>query len=205
MKRQHQSEGSMTLRSLFVFIHVVSAMGVFGTLAIEGALLVRLRRVADTADLLDALNGFRLLRVLAPFSLGLTVMSGMYLVRTVWGWHAAWINVAFVRLVLAVVAGVTTTAVRVTHLRSAAGGGFGQSARQAGYPRDPILSVSFVMRTAIFTGIVFLMTVKPGLEESLAGVGVATAVGVVASLAVSRAAIVEKVESNRLFGARANR
>jgi len=29
----------MTLRSLFVFIHVVSAMGVFGTLAIEGAVL----------------------------------------------------------------------------------------------------------------------------------------------------------------------
>ena len=84
----------MTLRLLFVFIHVVSAMGVFGTLAIEGALLLRLRRVADTADMLDALNGFRLLRFLAPLSLGLTVMSGMYLVRTVWGWRAAWINVA---------------------------------------------------------------------------------------------------------------
>ena len=78
----------MTLRSLFVFIHVVSAMGVFGTLAIEGALLLRLRRAADTADRLDALSGFRLLRVLAPLSLGPTVMSGMYLVRTAWGWHA---------------------------------------------------------------------------------------------------------------------
>jgi hypothetical protein len=192
----------MTLRLLFVFIHVVSAMGVFGTLAIEGALLLRLRRVADTADLLDALNGFRLLRVLAPLSLGLTVMSGMYLVRTVWGWRAAWIDVAFASLALAVVAGVTTTAVRVAHLRSAEGGGFGQSTGQAGYAPDPILSVSFVMRTAIFTGIVFLMTVKPGLEESLTAIGATTAVGVVASLAVSRAA---KVESNRLSEARANR
>jgi hypothetical protein len=192
----------MTLRLLFVFIHVVSAMGVFGTLAIEGALLLRLRRVADTADLLDALNGFRLLRVLAPLSLGLTVMSGMYLVRTVWGWRAAWIDVAFASLALAVVAGVTTTAVRVAHLRSAESGGFGQSTGQAGYAPDPILSVSFVMRTAIFTGIVFLMTVKPGLEESLTAIGATTAVGVVASLAVSRAA---KVESNRLSEARANR
>jgi len=195
----------MTLRSLFVFIHVVSAMGVFGTLAIEGALLLRLRRVADTADLLDALNGFRLLRVLTPLSLGLTVMSGMYLVRTVWGWRAAWIDVAFASLALAVVAGVTTTAVRVAHLRTAEGGGLGQSTGETGYARDPILLVSFVMRTAIFTGIVFLMTVKPGLEESLTGIGAATAVGVVASLAVSRAAIIEKIESNRLSGARANR
>ena len=128
----------MTLRSLFVFIHVVSAMGVFGTLAIEGALLLRLRRAADTADRLDALSGFRVLRVLAPLSLGPTVMSGMYLVRTVWGWHAAWINVAFASLVLAVVGGVTTTALRVAHLRSAAGGGLGQSTGQAGYARDPI-------------------------------------------------------------------
>ena len=55
---------------------------------------------------------------------------------------------------------------------------------QAGYRRDPILSVSFVMRTAIFMGIVFLMTVKPELEESLVGIGAATAVGVLASLAV---------------------
>ena len=45
---------------------------------IEGALLLRLRRAADTADMLDALSGFRLLRVLAPLSLGPTVMSGMY-------------------------------------------------------------------------------------------------------------------------------
>jgi hypothetical protein len=40
----------MTLRLLFVFMHVVSAMGVFGTLAIEGAFLLRLRRAAGTAD-----------------------------------------------------------------------------------------------------------------------------------------------------------
>ena len=173
----------MTLRSLFVFIHVVSAMGVFGALAIEGALLLRLRRAADTADVLDALSGFRLLRILAPLSLAPTVISGMYLVRIVWGWHAAWINVTFASLVLAVVVGVTTTALRVAHLRKADADGESRGV-QAGYRRDPILSVSFVMRTAIFMGIVFLMTVKPDLEESLVGIGAATAVGGLASLAV---------------------
>ena len=91
--------------------------------------------------MLDALNGFRLLRVLAPLTLGPTVMSGMYLVRTVWGWHAAWINVAFASLVLAVVTGVTTTALRVVHLRKA-GGDSESRGLQAGYIRDSILSVS---------------------------------------------------------------
>ena len=174
----------MTLRSLFVFIHVVSAMGVFGTLAIEGAVLLRLRRAADRAGRLDVLSGFRLLRILAPLSLAPTMMSGMYLVRTVWGWHAAWINVAFASLVPAVVVGVTTTALRVAHLRKAHADGESRGL-QADCRRDPILSVSFVMRTAIFTGIVFLMTVKPGFEESLVGMGAATAVGIFASLAVA--------------------
>jgi hypothetical protein len=41
------------------------------------------------------------------------------------------------------------------------------------------------------------MTVKPEFEESLAGIGAATAVGVLASLAVSRAAIIEKVERKK--------
>jgi hypothetical protein len=179
----------MTLRSLFLFIHVVSSMGVFGTLAIEGALLLRLRR-AGTTEMREALEGFRLLRILAPLSLAPTVMSGMYLVRTVWGWRAAWINVAFASLVLAAMAGVTTTSLRVARLRSADGGPVGRSRRSQGdYRRDPVLSVSFVMRTAIFTGIVFLMTVKPELDESLVVIGVAIVGGILASLAVSSASL----------------
>lgn len=175
----------MTIRSLFLFIHVVSAMGVFGTLAIEGALLLRLHHAAGTTEVREALKGFRLLRVLAPLSVGPMVMSGMYLVRTVWGWYAAWINVGFASLVVAAVAGVTTTVVRVTHLWRADTSLIGESRSTRGnYGLDLVLWVSFVMRMAIFTGIAFLMTVKPGLKESLIGIGAATAGGVVASLAV---------------------
>ena len=175
----------MTLRSFFLFVHVVASMGVSGTLAIEGVLIWRLRRATDPTHRRDTLNGFRLLRVLAPLSLAPTVMSGMFLMRTVWGSHAAWINVGFASLVLAAVVGVTSTAMRIARLRKADDDPIGGSRGQIG--RDPILVVSFVMRTAIFIGIVFLMTVKPGLEESLIGMSMATAGGLAASLAVRRA------------------
>ena len=46
-------------------------------------------------------------------------------------------------------------------------------------------------------GIVFLMTVQPGLAESLAGIGAATAVGILASLTISRAAAIENVKSEK--------
>jgi peroxiredoxin len=175
----------MTLRSFFLFVHVAASMGVFGTLAIEGVLLWHLRRATDPTHMRDTRNGFRLLRVLAPLSLAPMVMSGMYLVRTVWGWRAAWINVAFASLVLAAVVGVTSSALRIARLRKADDDPIGGARGQIG--RDPIVAVSFVMRTAIFIGIVFLMTVKPGWEESLIGMGMATAGGLVASLAVRRA------------------
>lgn len=188
----------MTLRSLFLFFHVGSSMGVFGTLAIEGALLLRLHRAAGTTEIQDALNGFRLLRVLAPISVGPTVVSGMYLVRTIWGWHAAWINVALASLVLAAVVGATTTVLRVAHLMNAQDGPIGESRGGRGdYGRDPILWTSFLMRTAIFTGIVFLMTVKPELEASLIAIVTATVGGILASLAIRPAAMLAAAPSSQ--------
>jgi hypothetical protein len=45
--------------SLFLFIHVVSAMGVFGAFAIEGLLPVRLRRAASMTEMGEGLQSFR--------------------------------------------------------------------------------------------------------------------------------------------------
>lgn len=109
----------MTIRALFLFIHVMFSMGVSGTLAVEGVLLWRLRRAASATQARDALNGFRLIRVLAPLSLAPMVTSGMYLVRTVWGRRATWINVAFASLVLTALVGVTPTALRIARLQRA--------------------------------------------------------------------------------------
>ena len=165
----------MTLYTFLKFIHVLSAMAVCGALAIEGAAIARLHRATGPTDLRDALNGFRLLRILMPLTMVPTVISGMYLVRTAWSWRAPWITVALASLVLVLVAGVTTTARSVAHVRKA---------QQGGHTRDWISWPSFVMRAAIFAGIVFLMTVKPGLRGSLAAIGVAAAGGLLASLGI---------------------
>jgi len=58
------------------------------------------------------------------------------------------------------------------------------------------------MRMAIFTGIVFLMMVKPPLGESLIGIGAAIAGGVLASLAVLRAATVDSPNGERRVAGR---
>jgi len=173
----------MTLRSLFLFIHVLSSMGVFGALVIEATFLLRLREVTDTTQLQAALNAFRLFRIFGPLTLMATVMSGMFLVRAVWGWHAAWINVALGSLVLAAVTGVGATTRRLARLQRLGGGpANGPRRREPDCRRDPVLWASFVMRAAIFTGIVFLMTVKPALAESLTVMTTVTMGGIVVSL-----------------------
>jgi hypothetical protein len=175
----------MMLRSLVLFLHVSGAMGVFGALAIEGIALLQLRRAVNAQHVAAALSGFRSLRRLGGASLAATILSGMYLASTVWGWRAAWIDVAFPSLIVTAIIGATTTGPRIARLQRAAGAAGLNPARvnldHAG--SDRILWMSFAMRGAILLGIVFLMTVKPDLEESLIVIATAIVTGALAALA----------------------
>ncbi len=161
-------------RIVLVFVHVTSAMGIFAALAIEGAMLLQIRRSLDTTQLRAALTGFRLVPRVALPSLVFTLLSGLYLTTTVWGWTAAWIEVAFPTLIVIAVIGAITTRPRIARL---------QNALNVDKRHDPLLSASFVMRASLLIGIVFLMTVKPPLESSLIAMATATGAGLLAALA----------------------
>jgi hypothetical protein len=160
-------------RIVLVFVHVTSAIGVFAALAIEGAMLLQIRRSLDSAQLRVALTGFRLVPRVAIPSLLLTILSGLYLTTTVWGWSSAWIEVAFPSLIVTAVIGATTTGPRIARLQTTLNG----DGR-----RDPLLSASFIMRTSLLIGIVFLMTVKPPLKASLIAMATAGGGGLLAAL-----------------------
>jgi hypothetical protein len=90
------------------------------------------------------------------------------------GWRAAWIDVAFLGLSVTAAIGATTTGPRIARLQTTLNGDD---------RRDPLLSASFIMRTSILIGIVFLTTVKPPLEESLIVVATAGGAGFLAARA----------------------
>jgi uncharacterized membrane protein YbjE (DUF340 family) len=160
-------------RIVFVFVHVISAIGVFAALAVEGAMLLQIRRSVDSAQRRAALAGFRLVPRVAIPSLLVTLLSGMYLTTTVWGWRTAWIEVAFPSLLVTAFIGATTTGPRIARLQTTLSG----DSR-----RDPLLSASVLMRGSILIGIVFLMTVKPPLEASLIAMATAAGSGLLAAL-----------------------
>jgi len=161
------------LRLLVVFVHVCAAMGVFGAAAIEGASLLQLNRPGGTSI---TLQGLGLSRRLGSLSFALVLLSGIFLTQTVWGWEAGWIRVSMMSLIVMVAIGATVGRRAVGRLRAAldTAGAY------------DVLIRSFLLRAGLLLGIVFLMTVKPPLTESLIVMAAAAGAGFLVGLPSGR-------------------
>ena len=137
-------------------------MGVFGAVAIEGASLLALNRAGATA-----MPGFALARRVGAISFALVLLSGIFLTQTVWGWETPWIRVAMPGLFGMAAIGAIVTRRAMERLRATADDGGAYDT----------LVWSFLTRIGILFGIVFLMTVKPPLQESIIALVVATGAG----------------------------
>jgi hypothetical protein len=160
------------VRVVLLFIHVTGALGVFSALAIEGAALRQIRKAADSTTLGAALDAFGLVARVAAPSLVATLGSGIYLASAVWGWRAAWIDVAFPALIATAVIGTVFTRPAITRL---------EKTLRRDDTVDSVLRGSFIVRTFVLMGIVFLMTTKPPLGPSLIAMAAAAGAGLLAA------------------------
>jgi len=154
---------------LALFLHVAFAMALFAGLGIEGATLLRARRAEGPTE--PAGSSLLWAQRLAGPGLGGTVLVGLYLAGTTWGWRVAWIDLAIAGVLLVGAVWGTMTGARLARLHREG---------HAGPLADPVLWWSFTTRTGLLVGIVFLMTVKPGLAVSLIALAVALAAGLLA-------------------------
>lgn len=161
------------LRVVLLFIHVTGALGIFAALAIEGAVLLLIRRATDAPQLRAALNTYGLVPRVGMPSFLVTLTSGLYLTASVWGWRVAWIDVAFLALIATAVIGAALTRRSIARL---------ETTLVRDDTHDSILWASFIMRTFMLIGIVFLMTVKPPLNASVIAMATAAGLGVLAAL-----------------------
>jgi hypothetical protein len=168
---------------LVLFLHILGAFGLIAAITLEAIGLRGLRRAVRTEDALMWLGISRgLVLRLAPASLGLILVTGLYMTATTWG-PKGWILVALASLVLLAVVGALGTGVRMARIGSAVGGAsagpLSDDLRRA--LRDPILLTSLRTRLAIVLGVVFLMTVKPPSLASVVVIILAAAIGLLAS------------------------
>ena len=144
-----------------LFIHVTSIIGMFAALAIEWLTVQRLRRATSYEQARDWTQVFKLLPVLGAPSALTALASGIYLATTLGVWKFSWVDVAVPTLIAIAVAGGLTAPsrnrVRDT-LRERVGGLPHEIAAQL---RQALWLRSLRVRTALLTGLVFEMTVKP--------------------------------------------
>lgn len=147
------------LRSNLLFVHIISAMGMFLALGIEAVALSQLRRATDGAAVKSALGSFGTVQRLAGPSMLFLLVSGLYLARAFGEAKGAWIVLGLLGLVTIGGIGGLITGRRVRALKKTMETG-GELTPPANAHR--IFRTSYVVRLALVTLVVYLMTVKPG-------------------------------------------
>ncbi len=171
----------MTIFSLVLFIHVLSAMALFIAIALEGFLLVRLRSARDRGELQFPVRAFRQPgRIYAPAFVGLLI-GGIYLASQL-GNRAAWIPLALGATLLIAVAGGLITGRKLSALRKMLTTETDSLELLLQSVKSKALVVSYGFRAGLAVGIVFLMSTMPSLTLSLLALGIGSVAGILVAL-----------------------
>ncbi len=178
----------MTIYSTVLFIHVVSAIGLFIALAAEGVVVVRLRSAQSVEEARLFIRAFQRLRIVAiPSFLGVLV-GGVYLASK-WRRGIFWIPLALGATLLIMLIGGFVTGIRIARLRRVLSSTENDVSIEALSVRtkDTALLLSYGLRAGLALGIVFLMTAKPDLPGSLGALAAGCGVGLLGAAWMRRA------------------
>lgn len=184
----------MVLYSIALFIHVIATIAMFAVIGIVMVSVLLMRRAQTVEQLQERAFLAYGADKLMPGIMVLVLVPAIFMVFASWGWTTAWINTALITLLLASPLGpaVNTRRLKALYKATEAAPAGPLSAAQLKQRSDQILWTSCCIFTGILIGIVFLMTVKPGLFGSLATITVALALGIISSILSSRMPVHEQ-------------
>jgi hypothetical protein len=158
----------MKIYSVVLFIHVVSAIGLFIALAAEGAIVFRIRTAQSVDEARYFIGAFQRLRMIAiPSFLGILI-GGLYLASK-WGRGTFWIPFALGATLFIMLIGGFVTGIRIARLGKMLSSDETDLSIEAisAEAKANTLLISYGLRIGLGLGIVFLMTAKPDLLGSL--------------------------------------
>jgi hypothetical protein len=159
----------MTPYSIILFLHVAAVLGLFASLSFEVLSLFHLRRASDLSDVqrwMDPLPGIPLLAI---GSILVVLATGVYLTARMSAFELAWPKLAVVALLLIAPFGAVTGK-RLRAVRRISAESSTMKSELVRRLQDPFLKISLGVRIAVFFGIVLIMSAKPGLWPSIAGI-----------------------------------
>lgn len=178
----------MDTYSIILFIHIVGAVGFFVALGLEWTGLSQMRAAATPEPVRAWIGVLQNVRKVGFVSMLTTVITGAYMMMTVWN-AVPWLIVTVGSLILLIVLAQGVTAPRMAAVGRALATEQA-SLSQAFYEaaNQPMLLISVQTRAAISLAIIFLKVIKPELGGSLLAIGVAVVLGFASSLPRSRRA-----------------
>jgi hypothetical protein len=181
----------MTLYPMILFCHLAATLVVAAALSIEAISLSRLRQSTTRDEVRvwsDLVPRFSLIMI---SSLAVLLLSGAYMTEQTAAWTLGWPRIAVLALVLIAPFGAVTgkrmRAIRRDSVKETVI--WGEMSRRV---RAPFLKTSLCVRGALFLGIVFLMTMRPGVGESLAVLGVSLLLGFALAFFGTRGSVAER-------------
>jgi uncharacterized membrane protein len=176
----------MMVRSLVLFAHIFGMLVLFGVLGVEWLILGALRRSITHEQASPWLSLSAALPRATVISVGLILVSGIYLAVRAHLYDSGWVLVSFGAMVLMGILGGPVIRSRMRAIREA-GGGDGTAATLNQHASDPLVRASLFIRVAVGLSIVYLMIANPGLVESMLLTGVAFTLGAAMSVGRRRA------------------
>ncbi len=176
----------MSTYAIALFLHIVGALGFFMVLGLEWIGMSQIRSATRFEEVRAILRTVKSANRLGFVSMPTIIITGIYMVLTVWG-GVAWILVVLGALVLEIVLFVGLTGPRMAAIERALAMEKGPVSHTFhNLVSHPLLWISAQTRVAIVLGIVFLKIAKPDLGRSLLSIGVAIALGLASALPVLR-------------------
>src|SRR5882724_1608254 len=174
--------GSVSVYSISLFLHIVGALGFCAVLAIEWASLYNLRRATEAGQVREWIKLLGAPRFLGGPAALTILVTGIHMTATRWG-PQAWIVVGLAGMVVIAVLGGAVSGRRagaIARALPAEDGPISTALRQRLH--DPALWLSLWLRTALFLGVVFVMTTEPSTAGALAAMVMAVVLGLAAAI-----------------------
>lgn len=174
----------MTWFTIALFAHIVGALSLFISLALQWLSTLRLRRARTLTQAREWSGLASGVARLAPATGALIVGAGAYMAIVAQSWAAPWLDVSLAAMALMMLLGMGVAGRRLSVIQRASAQATTDGATDSISPAlrarlaDPALWMATQVAAAVALGIVFLMTTRPAdLVPSIAVVLVSLALG----------------------------
>ena len=158
-------------------LHILGAFGLVASIGMEALVVRGFASAATAEEARPFLGAYQILRFLAPGSLLLILLAGLYMTATVWKW-TGWNVVGILALIAIGAIWGTVNGRKMAQIGPAVGRSRGAlTAEVRSMLASRAFRISLWSRIGIVTAVVFIMTLKPGFLASLVIVVVGGALG----------------------------